>query len=121
MKRVSGARYARKKKGSGLTGLEAPCEQSYPKATVTRSTQYAGKQSICAMFVERSWTSNTEVTLMLPEQIKDDLRKGTGTWKKPAIPFTGILGRTMESRLHYQPRLKVLHGFALLHSMRAVR
>jgi hypothetical protein len=73
------------------------------------------------MFIERSWTSNTEETLMLTEQMKDDLRKATWTWKKPAIPFTGLLGRTMESRPHYQPRLKVLNGFRLLHSMRAVR
>src|ERR1700693_4470785 len=73
------------------------------------------------MFIERSWTSNTEETLMLTEQMKDDLRKATWTWKKPAIPFTGLLGRTMESRPHYQPRLKVLNGFTLLHSMRAVR
>jgi len=73
------------------------------------------------MLIERSWTSNAEVTLMLTEQVKDDLRKAAWTRKKPAIPFTGLLGRTMESRLHYQPRLKVLNGFALLHSMRAVR
>jgi len=58
---------------------------------------------------------------MFTEQVKDDLRKATWTWKEPAIPFTGLLGRKMESRLHYQPRLKVLNGFALLHSMRAVR
>ena len=57
---------------------------------------------------------------MLTEQIKDDLQKANGTWKKPAIPFTGLLDRTMESRLHYQPRLKVLIGFALLYSMRPV-
>jgi hypothetical protein len=60
------------------------------------------------MFIERSWTSNTEVTLMLTDQMKDDLRKATWTWKKPPIAFTGLLGRTMESPLHYQPRLKVL-------------
>jgi hypothetical protein len=58
---------------------------------------------------------------MLTEQMKDDLRKMTWTLKKPAIPFTGLLGRTMETRLHYQPRLKVLNGFSLLHSMRAIR
>ncbi len=106
---------------STLTGLEAPGEQPYLKVTITRSTQYAGKQSICAMFLGQSWSSNTEVTLMFTEQIKDDLRKAIGTWMKPAIPFTGLLGRTMESRLHYQPRVKVLNGFALLHSMRAIR
>jgi hypothetical protein len=70
---------------------------------------------------EAGLASNTEETLMLTQQMKDDLRKATWTWKKPAIHFTGLLGRTMESRLHYQPRLKVLNGFALLHSMRAVR
>ena len=43
---------------------------------------------------------------MLTEQIKDDLRKVTWIWKKSAIPFTGLLGRTMETRLHYQTRLK---------------
>jgi len=32
--------------GPGLTGLAATGEQSYTNATVTRSTQYAGKQSI---------------------------------------------------------------------------
>jgi hypothetical protein len=58
---------------------------------------------------------------MLTQQTKEDLRRAIWTWKKPVIPFTGLLGRTMESRLHYQPRLKVLNGFALLHSMRAVR
>jgi hypothetical protein len=58
---------------------------------------------------------------MLTQQMIEDLRKATWTWKKPAVPFTGLLGRTMESRLRYQPRLKVLHGFALFHSMRAVR
>jgi hypothetical protein len=58
---------------------------------------------------------------MLTEQIKDDLRKANWTWKEQPIPFTGLLGRTMESRLRYQPRLKVLNGFALLHSMRALR
>ena len=58
---------------------------------------------------------------MLTEQMKDDLRKATWTWKKPAMAFTGLLGRTMETRLHYQPRVKVLHGFSLLHSMRAIR
>ena len=47
---------------------------------------------------------------MLTEQIKDDLQKANGNWKKPAIPFPGLLDRTMESRLHYQPRLKVLIG-----------
>jgi len=57
---------------------------------------------------------------MLTEQMKDDLRKATWTWKKPAIPSTGLLGKTTETRLHYQPRLKVLNSFALLHSMRAV-
>jgi len=51
---------------------------------------------------------------MLTEQMKDDLRKATWTWKKPA------LGKTTEIRLHYQPRLKVLNSFTLLHSMRAV-
>ena len=48
---------------------------------------------------------------MLTQQMKDDLRKVVWTWKKPGIPFTGLLGRTMETRLHYQPRLKVLNGF----------
>jgi hypothetical protein len=33
-------------KRSDLTGLAATGEQSYTNATVTRSTQYAGKQSI---------------------------------------------------------------------------
>ena len=73
------------------------------------------------MLIEQSWISNTEGSLMLTEQMKDDLRKATWIWKKRAIPFTGLLGRTMESRLHYQPRLKVLNGFALLHSIRSAR
>jgi hypothetical protein len=58
---------------------------------------------------------------MLTQQMKDDLRKVTWTWKKPALPFTGLLDRTMATRLHYQPRLKILNGFSLLHSMRAIR
>jgi len=58
---------------------------------------------------------------MLTEQTKDDLRVATWPWKKATIPFTGLLGRTMETRLRYQPRLKVLNGFSLLHSMRAIR
>jgi len=58
---------------------------------------------------------------MLTLQMKDDLRKVTWTWKKPTLPFTRLLGKTMETRLHYQPRLKVLNGFSLLHSMRAIR
>jgi hypothetical protein len=39
---------------------------------------------------------------MLTEQMKDDLRKVTWKWKEPAIPFfTRLLGRTMETHLHY--------------------
>jgi hypothetical protein len=56
---------------------------------------------------------------MLTRQMREDLRNATWTWMKPVIPFTGLLGRTMEARLHYQSRLKVLHAFTLLHSMRA--
>ena len=56
---------------------------------------------------------------MLTRQMREDLRTATWIWTKPAAPFTGLLGRTMEARLHYQPRLKVLHGYTILHSMRA--
>jgi hypothetical protein len=72
------------------------------------------------MFIERSWLRSRGI-LMLTKKTESDLRKMTWTWKKPGIPFTGLLGRTMETRLHYQPRLKVLNGFTLLHSMRAIR
>jgi hypothetical protein len=59
---------------------------------------------------------------MPTEQMKDDLRKVTWKWKKPAIPFfTRLLGRTMETHLHYPAASQVLHGFSLLHSMRAIR
>jgi hypothetical protein len=58
---------------------------------------------------------------MLTVQMKDDLRKVTWTWKKPGLAFTGLLGRTMETRLRYQSRLEILNGFTLLHSMRTVR
>jgi len=86
---------------------------------VTRSVRYAGKQSIRAMFVERSPTRKFEKLLMLTLQIKATSERRPGL-KKSAIPFT-LLGRTMEARLHYLPRLKVLNGFTLLHSLRAVR
>jgi hypothetical protein len=43
---------------------------------------------------------------MLTIQMREDLRNVTWTWE-PATPFTGLLGRTMEARLHYQSRLKV--------------
>ena len=56
---------------------------------------------------------------MLTRQMRKDLRNATWAWKKPVTPFTGLLGRTMEARLHYQSRLKVLHAFSILHSMRA--
>jgi hypothetical protein len=56
---------------------------------------------------------------MLTRQMREDLRNATWTWNKKAIPFTGLLGRMMEARPHYQPRLKVLYGFTILHSMRA--
>jgi hypothetical protein len=56
---------------------------------------------------------------MFTEQMKDHLRNVT--WRKPAMPFTGLLGRTMETRLHHQSRLKVLNGFTLFHWMRAVQ
>ena len=56
---------------------------------------------------------------MLTRQMREDPRNATWTWMKPVAPFTGLLGRTMEARLHYQSRLKVLHAFTLLHSMRA--
>jgi hypothetical protein len=55
---------------------------------------------------------------MLTLQMKADLLKVIWTWKRPASPFTGLLGRTMEAQLHYQPRLKVLYGFSLINSMR---
>jgi hypothetical protein len=51
--------------------------------------------------------------------MREDLRNENWTWKKPVTPFTGLLGRTMEARLHYQSRLKVLDAFTVLHSMRA--
>jgi hypothetical protein len=73
------------------------------------------------MFVERELDLESRDILMLTEKTKYDFRKMIWTWKKPGIPFTGLLGRTMETRLHYQPRLRVLNGFTLLHSMRAVR
>jgi hypothetical protein len=56
---------------------------------------------------------------MLARQMREDLRNATWPWEKPVAHFTGSLGGTMEARFHYQSRLKVLHAFTLLHSMRA--
>jgi hypothetical protein len=57
---------------------------------------------------------------MLTEQMKDDLRKVTWKWKKPAIPFSPDYSAEQWKHLT-QPRHKVLRGFSLLHSMRAIR
>jgi hypothetical protein len=53
------------------------------KAAVTRSVRYAGKQSIRAMFVERSPTRKFEKILMLTLQIKatSERQPGLKNWQ----------------------------------------
>jgi hypothetical protein len=81
-------------------------------ATCTSSIGSTDRRATTSQAVREGSLRQADKILMLTEQKKNVSK---GDLKKTAVPFTGLLGRTMETRLRYQPCFKILNGFSLLH------